>query len=70
MPRGFGSSASGKSCCCEDQDMSNWIIVSKTQIKSGKQYGKVKATIRCSKCNHQWDTTAKYIDHLQMESDL
>lgn len=64
MARGFGASASGQVCCCEDRDMKNWHIITMTKVKSGKQCGKPKATVRCDKCRCQWDTTAKYIERL------
>jgi len=65
MARGFmNSSATGRACACPEKDMSNWTIINKSQIQTGKNFGKVKATIYCNKCKHQWETTAKYIEKL------
>lgn len=61
MSRGFGTSASGKSCTCEIKDKSNWTIIG---------YSGRKKTVSCSKCRSQWDTTAKYTEHLQKASYL
>lgn len=52
----MGSSASGKSCCCEVKDKSNWEIIG----RAGK-----KKTVYCNKCRSQWDTSAKYTEELK-----
>lgn len=60
----MGSSASGKSCACEFKDKGSWIIIGYAgRMKDG-------CTIKCLKCNYQWDTKAKYIKDLKKASYL
>lgn len=67
MARGMGATYKTTRCICENPDMSNWSIVRKTTIQSGKQFGKVKALVYCDKCHHQWETSAKYIEQLKRQ---
>lgn len=65
MARGMGTIYKTTKCICDNPDMSKWSIVHKTTIKSGKNFGKVKALVYCETCNHQWETSAKYIEQLK-----
>ena len=61
MARGLGTSASGKSCCCNPKDKSNWEIVG---------YAGKSKIVFCNKCRCQWNTSAKYVDDLKKASYL
>lgn len=64
MARGFGTSASGKACECEDKNKDNWTIIGYTgRMKDGY-------TINCNKCGKQWDTKANYCKDLKKASYL
>lgn len=59
MSRGFGASASGKACTCENKDKTNWEIIG---------YAGKKKIVSCSKCHAQWNTSAKYTNELKKAS--